>query len=80
MSKKQTLLEKAKEVKLSRIKGLKEISDEHIDLALAWLKDEIRATQFGVAMGYKLELGNYQRHLSIILKEAYKKGRIKLSN
>lgn len=61
----KTLLQKAKETKHKRIR---EITKEHIDLALAWASDEITYTQAQAAMN---EQGTGS-HTYIILARALK--------
>ncbi len=76
---KKTLLQTAKEYKINLgQKYFKTITDEQIDVALGWMKDEIRPVQVAVAFGLKLSDGNYQRFLATILREAYRKGKIKI--
>lgn len=49
MEKKMTLLEKAKAAKVGRTKRV--ITDEEIELSLAWLKGEITTTQASKSIG-----------------------------
>lgn len=69
-----TLLNKAKEFK-SKI--ITKITDEDIELALAWLKNEVNTTQISVAYDRKPGSAMMYRVASS-LKGAYQKGIIKI--
>lgn len=71
----KTLLEQAKEIKI-RTRTYKKIEDEEIELALAWMKDEITIKQLnGVSLKLKSS-GNALYRVAIVLKEAYRKGKL----
>jgi hypothetical protein len=72
-----TLLEKAKSI-VSKKTRRNDISDEQIELALAWLKEDITSTQFTLAMGAKKASMNNLYRVALILREAYYKGFIKI--
>jgi hypothetical protein len=67
----KTLLEKAKEIKTIHRYN---ITDEHVELALAWLKGEIRSTQ--VAKLFAKNRTQVPYNMSIWLKTAYGKGKL----
>lgn len=69
-----TLLEKAKQIrrKTPRI----HVNVEHIELALAWAREEITPKQFCHAMNIKME-GRYFFYIAQILKEAIITGYLK---
>ena len=68
-----TLLEKAKNVALKRRSG-RECSDEEIELALAWLKDEIALKQISMVIGQKHN--NMLAIIPGILRQAYRQGKL----
>jgi len=76
----KTLLEKAKEIKTTR-KTLKlKNTDEHIDLAIAWAKDEIALGQvsqvlYGEGM-HKTSGGRTLYAMFVYLREGFRKGKI----
>ena len=67
----KTLLQKAKDVPTKRW-GAKAITDEHIELALAWLKGEIQLRQITETVGR----GNVLYSVARWLREGYRKGKI----
>lgn len=73
---KKTLLQQAKEIKV--LKRRVRVSDEHIELAIAWMKDEIGLGQINIVMGQKISGGNVLYNISVWLREAYRKGIIKV--
>lgn len=75
----KTLMEIAKEHRPQTNSSLKIITDEQIDLAIAWMKDELRPVQVAAALGFKLEAGNYQRILAGLIREGYRRGKIKVA-
>jgi len=72
----QTLLEKAKQ----HPRKNKPITDEDIDLALAWVSGQISMTQASHAMlgEGKRTASNAQSRLPRLIKEAYRRGKIKI--
>ena len=70
----KTLLDKAKEFQPKNAGVQGEYTDEHIDLALAWAKDEIRHSQVSHALGRTRQ--NVQSLLSILLREAVRSGKL----
>ena len=76
----KTLLEKAEEYQPSRRSRYTEVSDEQLDLALAWFRDEIRTCQATSALGYKTS--NYVaptvQRLAMILRHASLQGMVTL--
>ena len=72
--KKTTLLQKAKEVKGGRNKFPK-VSDEEIEIAVAWMKSEITFTQLKGVINKKGS--NLYNFLATRLKEAHRRGKIK---
>jgi len=73
----ETLLQKAKKVKQKINKPLI-VNSEEIELAFAWLKDEIGLRQMSAVLGISYSGGSCLYRISIILKEAYKKGILKI--
>ena len=71
-----TLLKKAKEFKSKQIV---KVHDEDIELALAWLKNEVNSTQISVAYDRKPGSAMMYR-VAVALKAAYQKGSIKITN
>lgn len=67
-AKKPTLLEKA--LSISKKIDMKDITDEHIELALAWLEGRISMRQVRVATNDK----NAYMKIGLWLKVAYDKG------
>ena len=52
------------------------ITNEEIEVALAWLRDEVQATQMNIYLGTG-PTGNYLYWMAIRLREAYRRGMIK---
>ena len=75
-----TLLEKAKMSKRRQYPVLR--TDEHLELALGWLKDEIGLAQVNEAMGKDGQQysGNILYHIAVWLRECYRQGKIKIKN
>lgn len=73
-----TMLEKAKKTPIRHLIYFRSITAEHIEVAIAWLKDEITSTQAANGLGLVLTQGNYQRHLAQIIREAVRRKIIKL--
>jgi hypothetical protein len=71
-----TLLEKAKSIPVSRTQ--QSISDDEIDLAIAWVKGEITFSQIAKALDYA---GGNQPYAFVAnsIRHAYAKGLIKIS-
>lgn len=76
MAKTKSLLDKAKEVKRSD-KRLNKVSYEQIELALAWMQDEVSLTQAATALGV-VGTGSISYKLALWLREAYRAGIIKV--
>jgi len=78
--KKETLLEKAKKIMI--VRPIKKSPDkEEIELAIGWLKSEVGLTQIlKVLNRYKGNhyTGNCLYRVAICLREAYRKGIIKI--
>ena len=76
---KETLLQKAKKVLIRRPKMLSNITDEHIELAVAWIKDEITSGQVGEVLGIKkAQVSTILCKLALILKYGIQTNKIKL--
>lgn len=73
MVKKQTLLEKAKQI---NYKQKAEVSPEEIELAMAWIRNEVTLTQCGAALGTRAS--STASRLAIIIRQAYREGVIKI--
>ena len=78
MKQKKTLLEKAKEIP-TRKRGTKTITIEQIEVAIAWMADEITLTQATQVLQYDSP-GSCVSRLSLILREAYRNGFIIKNN
>ncbi len=78
--KKLTLLEIAKATPFNR-KYKTNFSDEEIEVALAWIKKDINTTQLATAlMGHPTNSASSLGYkLSIIIREAYNRGKIKIN-
>ena len=74
MKKEITLLDQAKKILIKR-KNL--ATNEHIELALAWLKDEINMSQAAKVLGYK-STSNIGYSFAICFKKGYQQGKIKI--
>lgn len=73
---KETLLEKAKKIQPYN-SLLKEITDEHIELAIAWLKSEITNGQVASVLGINKSQGSTILYkLALMLRQAYKNGKL----
>lgn len=77
--KEENLLEKAKKIK-PRSKIYTEITDEHIELGIAWLKGEIGYSQICGALGVNKNSGNVLYTIAIFLREGYKRGKLTSTN
>lgn len=77
---KETLLEKAKKVKITRgTRSERKVStEEGIETAFAWIKDEIGLTQISKGLGYSKDSGNVLYYIAIWLREAYRQGKLKI--
>ena len=73
---KKTLLEKAKAVKMGRRDTI--ITDEHVELALAWIRDEVNLSQINVALKKSRQSGNVLYKMATSLREAHRQGKIKI--
>lgn len=58
MSDKETLLQKAKQIKVNK-KGDRKLGDEEYELGLAWVKGEVTMRQIQTVMGYKNTNSSY---------------------
>lgn len=75
---KKTLLQKAKEIEPKKTKY--NIKDEHIELAFAWLNDEVTNKQINFILGKKSSGGNALYAVAVWLREAYRQGKLKIKN
>ncbi len=71
----KTLLEKAKEAKVKRRSRIP-VTEEHIELALSWMRCEIGIAQVNIALGLPKEQSNTLYSLAVWLREAYKRGKL----
>ena len=65
-----TLLENAKDIKVT--KPRKNITDEEIELAIAWAGDEVTIGQVSTALGYS-KTQNTSNFLAMALREAVRR-------
>lgn len=68
------LLEKAKTIDKKRPQVI--ITDEHIDLAIAYIKGEISIASVSMAMGHRQGAQSAYTTLARSLKAAYEKGKL----
>lgn len=71
----KTLLEKAKEIRVNTYKGYKEYSNEEIELAVAWVNNDITSSQLAKALGDRIS-GNIYVFVSGALKFAVNKNKL----
>ena len=71
----KTLLELAKSSGENAAQN-KPVSEEEIDLALAWMKNEITMYQVSTAYGKIHKSGNVLYRVALVLRQAYALGRI----
>lgn len=80
--KKKTLLEMANDIRNSKSLGIKKVTEEHIDLAFAWLKDEVRLIDIAKVLHFNTEKNNVNSNVYLFLirtlREAYRRGKIDL--
>lgn len=72
----KTLLEKAKEAKTPARRVV--ISKELIDLAIAWMKDEVTTGAVCSVLGKKNGSGNTMYRICLALRQAYANGSINI--
>jgi hypothetical protein len=70
---KKSLVERAKKMVVVINRSISNQSSEEIELALAWLDDEVTLTQMSKVMEYK-SAAAYTYRVAKLLKEAYKAG------
>lgn len=71
---KETLLQRAKKVPINKRKIV--VTDEHIELALAWLRDEVALRQMNIVLMKPNQSGNVLYGTAVALREAYRRGKI----
>lgn len=71
----KTLLEKAKEIRVNTYKGYKEYSNEEVELAVAWVNNDITSSQLAKALGDRTS-GNLYVFVSGALKFAVNKNKL----
>jgi len=76
VDKNQTLLEKAKQFKCPT-RPHRIIKDGEIEVAIAWMKDEISHAQAAFALGGKTTKGNILYRICVLLRDGYRKKLIK---
>jgi len=74
---KETLLEKAKKTPLFSRRA-EEPTDEEIEVAMAWLKGEVRTIQIARAYGVNRNSNNFVYTIARWLREAYRRGRLEV--
>jgi len=75
MAKTKSLLEQALDIDVKRTVA-REMNHEEIEVALAWLADEITITQAAKVMGFKGASACVSR-LIMLIREAYRAGLLK---
>lgn len=75
--KKETLLEKAKKLPIRKNKKVN-LSEEHLELGLAWMKNEIGLAQINRVLNKNNTSGNTLYSIATWLKESYRQGKIKI--
>lgn len=73
----RTLLEQAKEIKVKRSYATGKITGEEIELAMAWMKDDIRLVQINKLLGYRTNTGHTLYKIACWIREGYRRGKIK---
>lgn len=77
----ETLLEQAKKIEV-RVGGNKkqytQYTFEDLELVMAWIKDEVSATQICKILGKNKNSGNYLYYIAAVLKKFYLEGKIKI--
>ncbi len=80
---KETLLEKAKKIIIRESLPKREITDEQIELAIAWAIDEIKLSQFSQVMwgenAHKGVGGKALYTIAVFLRAGIKKGKLKVA-
>ncbi len=71
----KTLLERVKEIKATPTRKLP-ITDEQIDVAISWLKDEITLSQINKATGNVSTSANGLYRMAVWLREAYRREKL----
>jgi len=74
---KETLLDKAMAIPKTN-RHTSKITKEHMELAIAWLKDSISLTQIAKVTGNK-SLNSTTNRIALWLREAYRNDMIKVS-
>jgi len=75
----KTLLEKATERRNRKPVPFRHYSQEHVDLAFAWMKDEITLTDVCFALEVNVSGSVAYSKLAQILRYAYRTNKIKLN-
>lgn len=73
----KTLLEKAKSVKSFK-SNQTPVTDEEIELAVAWLKGEITLKQVSVALGENVDAGSARYSIVRFIRAGWQRGFIRL--
>ena len=75
---KTTALDKVKAVKVYG-RSIIPVSEDQIDVVLAWMKGEVQIIQmFKVGVFGKTSYHNAYARLAMVLREAYRRGRLKI--
>jgi len=72
--KEETLLQKAKKISVLRRSKYKDYTIEDLDLVLAWLSNEVTATQMAGALDKTVTSGNYLYYCASVLKKFHLDG------
>lgn len=75
--KKKTLLQKAKKIKVKPRISIG-TTDEEMELAIAWLKEEIGTRQVAEAIAEPQVGGRVLYRLSVWLREAHRRGKLRI--
>lgn len=73
----RSLVDKAKNTE-PRTLFKDDITPEHVDLAVAWTKNEINSKQFTSALGSEANSGNYAYKAAIFIRQGVLKGWISI--
>lgn len=76
-TKTKTLLEKAREISVRSCVS-KKMEDEHIELALAWIKGNIKLRQINIVLGRNPKTGSSLYFIAMCLRAAYREGLLKI--
>lgn len=75
---KESLLDKARSAPVRKARRVEMLSDDEVDVIMAWIKEQITTSQAGSVIGYTDSSAGYQR-LAQLLVKAIRAGQIEVS-